>query len=172
MHLRCSLQPFMIFLDIILHRFLITTHLTSLHGSAHFRLPTCRDLHLGKKRHSTPSQHSFDRWDLLPTRYTDILKDIIRNHTIMFTAPANEISRNSWHWQRNIIYLITNGVARIPCMLQKSLVSRCTTLDNQFRGKIMDTLGAHDGVLNRPNVRPVRELLHYGQQEKGNGCGR
>ena len=162
MHLRCLLQRFTIFLDIISHKFLITTPLMSLHGGVHFRLPTCRDLHLGKRRRSTLSPRSFDPWDLWPTRYTDTLKDITRNHTVMFTAPVNEISRNSLHWQHSIIYLITNEVARIPCM----------TLGSQFRGKIMDISGAHGGVLNKLNVKPVHVLLCCGRRGRGSGCGR
>ena len=158
MHLRCLLQRFTIFLDIISHKFLITTPLMSLHGGVHFRLLTCRDLHLGKRRRSTLSPRSFDPWDLWPTRYMDIT----RNHTVMFTAPVNEISRNSLHWQHSIIYLITNGVARIPCM----------TLGSQFRGKIMDISGAHGGVLNKLNVKPVHVLLCCGRRGRGSGCGR
>ena len=172
MHLRCLLQRFTIFLDIISHKFLITTPLMSLHGGVHFRLPTCRDLHLGKRRRSTLSPRSFDPWDLWPTRYTDTLKDITRNHTVMFTAPVNEISRNSLHWQHSIIYLITNGVVQIPCMLQKNLVNRCMILGSQFRGKTMDIWGARGGVLNRLSVKPVHELLRCGRRERGNGCGR
>jgi len=171
MHLCCFLQRFTIFLDITLHKFLIAT-LMSLHGGVHFRLPTCRDLHLGKKHRSTLSLRLFGPWGLWRTRYRDMLKDIIRNHTVTFTAPVNEISRNSLHWQHSIIYLITNGVARIPCMLQKSLVNRCMILGSQYRGKIMDTSGAHDGVLNRLNVKPVHEPLRCGRRGKENGCGR